>query len=361
MEIPEDLDYEESLSEAVEDCLNEGDKLEEINLRQTILDMKKQINDLVFKVESNDSQERGSSSHDARNNPSDVIQLFSPNRETASADLDKQIQELLTSDHSDNEGTGSVFATEENKTEVILNSLIADLDKNKTVGPSIQANLAKLIQGLCSDGLAESQLKEKMGKYHRPSNVEMLQTTTVNNLFWQNLHLKTKREDIKLQKLQLFNIKGITVLTYLLNDAVSSKASLDKETLLKGLTDALAFFCAGNKNLNIFRRELIKPELKTEFQGLCSSSVPFTTKLFGDDVSKKVTDISDANKVSRRCLDHNVSRRRDMMPFRGRGRGSSRGRQPRYQPYPDRPFLGRGRSRGSLRPPYPGKNMTTRR
>lgn len=63
----------------------------------------------------------------------------------------------------------------------------------------------------------------------------------------------------------------------------------------------------------------------------------FTTKLFGDDVSKKVTDISDANKVSRRCLDHNVSRRRDMMPFRGRG--SSRGRQPRYQPYPDRPFF----------------------
>lgn len=52
MEIPEDLDYEESLSEAVEDCLNEGDKLKEINLRQTILDMKKQINDLVFKVES---------------------------------------------------------------------------------------------------------------------------------------------------------------------------------------------------------------------------------------------------------------------------------------------------------------------
>lgn len=272
-------------------------------------------------------------------------------------DLDKELQDLLKSDHTEEEDTASVCTAEEDKTEVLLASLIADLGKSDKVGEPIQEKVAKLVEGLCSGGLGDTQLKEKLAKYMRPSNVESLQPTTVNHVFWSNLQLKTKREDIKLQKLQLLNIKGMIVLSRLFDEVIASKMPLDKATIVSALSDALAFIGSGNKALNFFRRELIKPELKTEYQALCSSAVPVTTELFGDNVSQKVTDISEANKVSKRCLDPFNARRQGTRPYRGRGR-SSRGAQSRFQPYDRRPFLGRGRTQ--YRPPHQKRGSSSR-
>lgn len=191
----------------------------------------------------------------------------------------------------------------------------------------------------------------------RPSNFESLQPTMVNHVFWSNLQLKTKREDIKLQKLQLLNIKSMIILSRLFDEVIASKMPLGKATIVSALSDALAFIGSGNKVLNFFRRELIKPELKTEYQALCSTTVPVTTELFGDNVSQKVTDISEANKVSKRCLDPFNAHRQGTRPYRGRGR-SSRGAQSCFQPYDRQPFLGRGQTQ--YRPPHHKRGSSSR-
>ena len=49
--------------------------------------------------------------------------------------------------------------------------------------------------------------------------------------------------------------------------------------------------------VNIKRRELIKPDLNDQFKQLCGSHTPVTRLLFGDDLPKSVKEISETNKL----------------------------------------------------------------
>lgn len=75
-------------------------------------------------------------------------------------DLDKELQDLLKSDHTEEEDTASVCTAEEDKTKVLLASLIADLGKSDKVGKPIQEKVAKLVEGLCSGGWAMLSSKQ---------------------------------------------------------------------------------------------------------------------------------------------------------------------------------------------------------
>ena len=71
-------------------------------------------------------------------------------------------------------------------------------------------------------------------------------------------------------------------------------------------TDAIALIGAANFELNMRRREQIKPELNEDYKHLCSSSVPFTNSLFGNDtdLSKQLKDLAEATKLNRKiCHD----------------------------------------------------------
>lgn len=61
-------------------------------------------------------------------------------------------------------------------------------------------------------------------------------------------------------------------------------------------TDAIALIAATNFELNMRSREQIKPELNNDNKNLCSSSVPFTDSLFGNDhaLSKQLKDLAEA-------------------------------------------------------------------
>lgn len=83
-----------------------------------------------------------------------------------------------------------------------------------------------------------------------------------------------------------------------------------------------------NFELNLRRRELIRPFLRDEYRHLCSSTVPAVPELFGEDVPKLVRDLTEVNKVGRLV---------------NRGKGAYR-----YRPYHNYNrnqggFLGRGR------------------
>ena len=49
--------------------------------------------------------------------------------------------------------------------------------------------------------------------------------------------------------------------------------------------------------VNIKRRELIKPDLNVQFKQLCGSHMPVTKLLFEDDLPKSVKEISETNNV----------------------------------------------------------------
>ena len=62
--------------------------------------------------------------------------------------------------------------------------------------------------------------------------------------------------------------------------------------------DGVLLVTNANIELNLRRREALKPELYTSYRYLCAPSNPTTTELFGDDLPKGVKDISDTNRIT---------------------------------------------------------------
>lgn len=214
--------------------------------------------------------------------------------------------------------------------DALFQDLVAFLELEKKPGKSVDDRVKTLVDNVLKQRLAETKLKGLLVKYDMPANLEMLQTTQINEVIWNGLRNNTRASDVKLQKMQVCNIKAITALTTLMDDILSTREKMGTQATLIKITDALALLGSANMELNHFRRELIRPDLRLEYRNLCNRSNPVTTMLMGDDVSQKLRDIAEANRVSARISTAN----------RGRGRGSR-------PPYTRGTFRGRGFSRGS--------------
>ena len=94
------------------------------------------------------------------------------------------------------------------------------------------------------------------------------------------------------------------------------KASRGACGLIKAnLVDALVLILSGNRELNLKRRELLRPDLNAQFSALCSASTPISKELFGDDVGREINEVAKANRVGKKLASH------------------KKGRVSRYQPY----------------------------
>ena len=71
----------------------------------------------------------------------------------------------------------------------------------------------------------------------------------------------------------------------------------DVSEFLQVSLDSLALMGHSINEVNIKRRELIKPDLNDQFKQLCCSHTPVTRLLFGDDLPKSVKEISETNKL----------------------------------------------------------------
>ena len=76
---------------------------------------------------------------------------------------------------------------------------------------------------------------------------------------------------------------------------------------------------SGNRELNLKRRELLRPDLNAQFSALCNVSTPISTELFGDDVRKENDEVAKANRLGKKLASHKkgrVSRYQSYMPKR---------------------------------------------
>ena len=111
-------------------------------------------------------------------------------------------------------------------------------------------------------------------------------------------------------------------------------AKLEKElktdfnSLIDECNDAVALLGQANKQINLARKDFLRPELSREYSHLCHHSRPVTNMLFGDDVSKSAKEIEDVSKISNRMF----SNRHERGGFQGRRRPRSRFRGGRVGP-----------------------------
>ena len=98
----------------------------------------------------------------------------------------------------------------------VLNSLKQELKKEET-GPSINAELANVVNAMVKEGLPEEKLQEKLNKYHRPENCESLTKVRVNQSIWDHLTQAVRSQDVRLQTVQTYLFKGMCALTTMID------------------------------------------------------------------------------------------------------------------------------------------------
>ncbi|XP_028517175.1 uncharacterized protein LOC114575812 [Exaiptasia diaphana] len=193
--------------------------------------------------------------------------------------------------------------------------------------------------------LSDEVLTETQNRYNRPENCDCLETTKVNHLIWDKLKSETRSADIKLQRVQTNLVKGVIPIVSLIQELVNARDKipsdvLEVEEILKKGTDAIALIGAANFDLNMRRRDNIKLELNEDYKHLCSSTVPFTDYLFGDDtdLSKQLKDLAEATKVSKKIKHDSKSDTRKGSNYRNfksskRGFGYKRDQYSRSNSY----------------------------
>ena len=90
-------------------------------------------------------------------------------------------------------------------------------------------------------------------------------------------------------------VKGMTALARVadVNEINGGKA------LVQEAIDSLSLFAHAKTELSTRRKQLIKPDLHSDYKHLCSASIPVTAEPFGEDLFKQVKDISKLNWVGR--------------------------------------------------------------
>lgn len=215
------------------------------------------------------------------------------------------------------------------------------------VGPKIEEGLASVVTNLLQKRAPKDKLKDIFKETLRPENVELLQSPKVNREIWSKMFPNQKSRDIRLCKVTNYAMKAMILLVKLLND-INDDKSKHKPTesdISKTVFQALVCLSASNHQMSVNRRDLIKPVLKNDYAQLCSASTPVTTFLFGDDLSKNMKDISEANKMgtnvsrysSQGSGSHGSSFKGGSKPG-GKGKGQSKNWKRRQDPDDDSQF-----------------------
>ncbi len=204
----------------------------------------------------------------------------------------------------------------------------------------------------------EKLVREKADSVLRPENCESLVPTTVDELIWGLMKPTTQSADKRLRNSQKLVVKAACLMTGVVNQLQDLQHQVDasaRSTVVAALKEgvsAIEMASYASYDINVRRREFIKPDIHSDYMSLFSSTVPINAHLFGGDAAKRLDDIEKTNKAAAKA--------RPQAPFRpeyrhGRGGFNQRARfRPRPYRRGGRGFRG---SRGGFlgRPSYPRK------
>ena len=232
----------------------------------------------------------------------------------------------------------------------VVDSQTQAFTPQKATSPPIDSQIAVLINNMLVGGLSAEMVKERLEKNLPPENCENLSVTTLNEEVWDLLPRKSRSVDLAFQAVQATMLQGTAALTNLVGHLVTGISKGDTPNTRDGLNhvmDSIALLGNANWKINMKRRELIKPDLNPAFTRLCREEIKPTLKLFGDDLSKHMKDMSEATKVSKQMQKHSQDIGGSAPPLRGRFgrfRKYDRERNHNNKPGGRQPFLGWGRS-----------------
>lgn len=307
------------------------------------------------------SQSRSSSTHVQEHTPWDVVL-------TALAELREEVNELKK-DRPPlapragrvNDGAGTSQGTQYNESvnsfrgfsesgdasAPVLNSSNSILLHNaKVLGPpdpncvEIDQQIADMVNYLFTNGMRSEDhrllCEDEVTK--RPKNCHGLAPVECNPEVLDALRTDAKKTDHRLMEVNQDILRAATIVTksLLALDKVAQVDDLSEVAReVDNLNGALALLGTANYKNNLARRFVMKREINSKYAHLCSSKVPVTSFLFGDDVSNSAKQIEDSEKLKFKFAPRKPLSTWSFTSSRGRGFW---GAQPhrsfaRFQPY----------------------------
>ena len=181
------------------------------------------------------------------------------------------------------------------------------------VGAPLSDELADSLDFMIRHKLGKQTIEDTGNKYGPPRNCAALDAPRVNPRVWEGLRISAKANDTRLQKVQLAIAKGMTAVAHALEGNEESDRS---ETL----NDALALLAHGHYELNMARKESMRPDINPKLSHLIKDPVQHTKWLFGEELSKQVKELQEEQKMTA-----------GVVRFKDKG---SAFRQERSRPYP---------------------------
>ena len=216
-------------------------------------------------------------------------------RTSAESDSDGEIKD-------DDDDAISVDCEDED--DELLKELASEIDNTEATSEKVAASMADIINKRFSQSLTGKKLKTKLDQNVRPVNCDWLVVPTVNNEVWRNLPPQAKKADLKLAMTQRAILKASVAVaqsTQLVLRAHTKKTLTDKSTkdnITNKTADAFALLGHACNELSLRRRYALKPHLPKNLAGLCSSTVPVTSQLFGDNLSASMKEVKELEKLT---------------------------------------------------------------
>ena len=153
----------------------------------------------------------------------------------------------------------------------LLSGIANDLKLDQKKAPALNEQIAKIVHGLLREKLKDEVLTATQNRYNTPENCDCLTSMKVNHVIWDKLKSDTRSVDIKLQRVQSNLVKGLVPVLSVIEELVQARDKIPKDVLdvpelIRAATDAIALVGAANFELNMRRRDNIKPELNEDYK-----------------------------------------------------------------------------------------------
>jgi hypothetical protein len=224
--------------------------------------------------------------------------------------------------------------------DAMLDELADCFGTDEKCSAPILDKLAKVANDGVRAIVSGDKIKEVTNKYCRPKNVGNLVTPKLNEEFRSHLSRFVRNRDARFQRTQALVGKAMVPLLQQIDILMKNKQKGETPST-KDITvlamDGLKMMTYVYCDLSNRRRELIiQPDKNEEYRSLCAIEHPVTENLFGDDLGKKVEDITKANKIGSKLSGNTRAERR----YPG-SRKHYQGQRPNYNSgYKSQSFLG---------------------
>ncbi|KAK6178322.1 hypothetical protein SNE40_013121 [Patella caerulea] len=190
--------------------------------------------------------------------------------------------------------------------------IMSQYNKDDQYSASIDDGLAKVSDNNVKFDPSEDKVNELLNKYKRPGNCEFLEVTKVNPPVWEFLSSETISNDLKLQRIQNMIISGLIPLARLSELLMKKAVGGDGVVVKHGfrlLTDSMALLASANADIIGRKRIWMKGDVHQNYRSLCTLKGDNGTLLFGSDLSQKLKDIFETNRVSQKANNRNYGYR----------------------------------------------------